>query len=280
MPHDFRDFDQQAADAPSSLRPDPVDTIIDEVQRRGIINVPVAAIEPNPQQPRKHFDDAALADLTASVLEHGVLQPIIVRRHPEGAGYLIVAGERRWRAARAAGLPKIPALVRDASDHLEVAIIENLQRENLNAIEEAEALLQLKTVRGYTDEMLARVVGKSRQAVNDSIRLNNLPEAIREECRTCGIGTKRQLLSVLMAGGPEEMQAAWNALRSGEVTTVRELHERTAANKPPKPGRPKNFTFLHQNPTKQYRLTITFKKTKVAEEEIREALSDALQGLS
>lgn len=280
MRPDFKEFDERPGSPSTDGETHPVDTLLDEDRRRGLINIPIQAIEPDPNQPRKHFDGDALVDLTASVKEHGVLQPIIVRKHPERDGYMIVAGERRWRAARAAGLTKIGALVRDSKDHFEIAIIENLQRQNLSPIEEAEALLTLKKTRGYTDEMLARVVGKSRQAVNDSLRLNNLPDAIRDDCRTCGIGTKRQLLSVLSAGSPEEMAVAWEALKSGEVSTVRGLQARVAAKKPKKPGRPRNFVFLHQSPTRQYRLTIIFKKAKVGDEEIREALTDALRGLA
>ena len=151
--------------------------------------------------------------------------------------------------------------------------------ENLNAMEEAEALQQLKSARGYTDEMLARVVGKSRQAVNDSLRLNNLPVAIREECRTGGIGTKRQLLSVLMAGSPEEMAGAWEALKSGEVSTVRGLQARTAGRKPKKPGRPKNFVFALKDKSLPFTLNLAFKKPNVQKSEVIAAVRELLRRL-
>ena len=117
---------------------------------------------PEPDQPRTYFDPEALHDLTESVRERGILQPIIVRRAPNGNGFVLIAGERRWRAATAAGLTKIPALIRQKEDPAEIALIENLQREDLNPIEEAESLQRLKDRRHLTDETLARIIGKSR----------------------------------------------------------------------------------------------------------------------
>lgn len=108
----------------------------------GFMRLPVDLINANPDQPRKHFDPDALRDLTASVKEKGVLQPVLVRPDPDGKHFILIAGERRWRAAKAANVPEIPALIRTEKDSLEVAIIENLQREDLHPLEEAEALLQ------------------------------------------------------------------------------------------------------------------------------------------
>jgi ParB family chromosome partitioning protein len=141
------------------------------------------------------------------VKEKVVLQPILARKDPNRDGYILIGGERRWRAATAAGLTEIPALIRNESDHLEIALIENLQRENLNAVEEAEALLRLKHARRYTDEQLAKIIGNSRQAVNESLTLNELPAEIKSECRTSGTWSKSQLLQVLRAGSDEEMIA-------------------------------------------------------------------------
>lgn len=140
----------------------------------------VADIEPNRHQPRKEFDETALAELAESIRAHGVLQPILVRPLPSGT-YQIIAGERRWRASRLAQLDEIPAVIRDMDDRevMEVAMIENLQREDLNAIEEAEGYQLLMQAFSMTQEQIAERVGKSRSAVANAMRLLNLdPETL------------------------------------------------------------------------------------------------------
>ena len=143
----------------------------------GVSTLRLAEIEPDKNQPRKAFDDTALSELAASITEHGVLQPIVVRPPPAG-GYIIVAGERRWRAARLAGLTEIPALIKDISDTqaMEIALIENLQREDLDHVEEALGYRQLMERCSYTQEAAAARLSKSRSAVANSLRLLNLPE--------------------------------------------------------------------------------------------------------
>ena len=142
----------------------------------GVSTLRLAEIEPDKNQPRKAFDDTALSELAASITEHGVLQPIVVRPSPAG-GYIIVAGERRWRAARLAGLTEIPALIKDISDTqaMEIALIENLQREDLDPVEEALGYRQLMERCSYTQEAAAARLSKSRSAVANSLRLLNLP---------------------------------------------------------------------------------------------------------
>ena len=242
----------------------------------GFLFLPIALVRPNPDQPRQHFDDASLDDLTASVKEKGVLQPVLARKDPKSEGYILIAGERRWRAATAAGLTEIPALIRNETDHLEVALIENVQRENLNAFEEAEALLKLKRAREYTDEQLAKIIGKSRSSVTESLMLNGLPEAIKAECRTCDIGTKKQLLQVLRAGGEEEMLTLWQSFKAGELRTVRDLrrHNSKATNGR---GRPKNYRFQHKHKGRHYQVVVTFSKSRATREEVSNALKDALK---
>ncbi len=145
------------------------------------LEVPIAAVTPNPRQPRTHFDEESLAGLTASIAELGVLQPILVRRAGEGR-YELIAGERRWRAAKRAGLQTIPVVVRDAdtdSALLEQALVENLHRADLNAMEEAGAYQQLIEDFGLTQEQVATRVGKSRAAVSNTLRLFQLPPAIQ-----------------------------------------------------------------------------------------------------
>jgi ParB family chromosome partitioning protein len=146
-----------------------------------LLSIPVGSIEPNPHQPRQHFDEESLAELAASIRDVGVLQPLLVR--PLGdARYQLVAGERRWRAARRAGVDVVPALVRDATDvaSAEQALIENLHREDLSPLEEAAAYQQLVEDFGLTHEVLAGRVGKSRSAVSNTLRLLTLPPAIQQ----------------------------------------------------------------------------------------------------
>ena len=146
-----------------------------------IETLPLREIEPDPGQPRKTFDDETLAELSASIAEHGLLQPIAVRPKPSG-GYLIVAGERRWRASRMAGLTEVPVIVKDVTDEqaMELALVENLQREDLDPVEEAAGIRELMTRCNLTQEQAARKLGKSRSALANSLRLLSLPETVLE----------------------------------------------------------------------------------------------------
>ena len=146
-----------------------------------IETLPLREIEPDPGQPRKTFDDETLAELSASIAEHGLLQPIAVRPKPSG-GYLIVAGERRWRASRMAGLTEVPVIVKDVTDEqaMELALVENLQREDLDPVEEAAGIRELMTRCDLTQEQAARKLGKSRSALANSLRMLSLPETVLE----------------------------------------------------------------------------------------------------
>ena len=147
----------------------------------GVTTLPLREIEPDPDQPRKHFDEESLSGLAESITENGLLQPIAVRPKRLGTGYLIIAGERRWRAARLAGLDEVPVLIKDVTDEqaAALALIENLQREDLDPIEVAEGCRQLIEKYGLTQETAAKRLGKSRSAVTNSLRLLALPEDIR-----------------------------------------------------------------------------------------------------
>ena len=146
-----------------------------------IETLPLREVEPDPGQPRKTFDDETLAELSASIAEHGLLQPIAVRPKPSG-GYLIVAGERRWRASRMAGLTEVPVIVKDVTDEqaMELALVETLQREDLDPVEEAAGIRELMTRCDLTQEQAARKLGKSRSALANSLRLLSLPETVLE----------------------------------------------------------------------------------------------------
>ncbi len=146
----------------------------------GVLQIPIERVQPERGQPRKRFNGGALEELAASIRERGVLQPILVRRH--GSDFRIIAGERRWRAAQKAGLQQVPAIVRELGDQesFEVALIENLQREDLDPLEEAEAFRQLCEGHGLTQEEAAARVGKDRSTVANAMRLLKLPSEVRE----------------------------------------------------------------------------------------------------
>lgn len=181
---------------------------------RSVLALPIEAVERSHAQPRKRFDERELEELAASIREHGVVAPILVRR--DGGRYRIVAGERRWRAAQRAGLREIPALVREASDReaFELALVENLQRADLNAIEEAEAFEVLTRDHGLTQEAVAGRVGKDRSSVANALRLLKLPPEVRDLVREARLemGHARALLPLERA----------DAVRRAAAQVVRE----------------------------------------------------------
>jgi len=180
--------------------------------------LPLSAVRANPVQPRRHFDPDALAELAASIAQHGILQPVIVKRDAEG--YLIMAGERRYRAAQLAGLSVIPALVRD-DDPLEIAIIENLQREDLSALEEAEGLGSLIDQYGYTHEALAELIGKSRPYVSNTLALRRLPDQIKQAYHASPDVSREILISVARAPSPEQQDVLWRLARLRKLSVQR-----------------------------------------------------------
>ena len=165
---------------------------------KAIQSIEVALIQPHPEQPRRHFDDGALQELAESIGKRGVIQPIIVR--PHGGGFQIVAGERRWRAAQRAQLHRIPAIVRDfdEAETLEIALVENIQREDLNPIEEAEAYRKLIAEFHHSQEALGRLVGKSRSHIANLMRLLDLPAAVQQQVmeQKLSMGHARALIGV------------------------------------------------------------------------------------
>jgi ParB family chromosome partitioning protein len=169
-----------------------------EAAAAAAVDLPVDAITPNPKQPRKDFNDKALQDLSTSLSQTGVLQPVVVRRL--GDGYQLIVGERRWRAAKLAGLTRIPAVVREASDaqSLELALVENLLREDLNPIEEAEAYQRLLAEFGWTQEVLAQRVARDRSSIANCLRLLKLPDLIQADLRAgrLTMGHARALVSL------------------------------------------------------------------------------------
>ena len=182
------------------------------------VELRVSEVEPNSGQPRKAFDQAALADLSESIRQHGVLTPLLVRRTPSGT-YQIIAGERRWRAARAAGLTTVPAIVHDADDRraTELALIENLQREDLNPVEIAEGYKTLSDEYGLTQEEISERVGRSRPAVANAIRILSLPGPVLEMVRE-GRLSEGQARSLLPLSGRRAMEKTAGQMADGALT--------------------------------------------------------------
>ena len=176
----------------------------------GVRDIPIELVHRNPDQPRRHFPEEEIAELEASIRDKGVLQPILVRPSPKITGeYEIVAGERRWRAAQQAGLRAIPALVRVLDDDkaFEIAIVENVQREDLNAMEEAQAYASLMRRMAYTQDKAAAAVGKSRSHVANTLRLLQLPEAVQDHV-LFGRLTAGHARAILAAAYPEVLAQA------------------------------------------------------------------------
>lgn len=212
-----------AATPPPSLSPPPAASS-SSTNESGVVEISVGQITPNPHQPRMHFDEAKLQEMADSIRVHGVLQPILVRRVRDG--YQLVAGERRLRGAQRAGLSTIPALVISLSEEelLEVALIENLQRDDLNAIEEARAFESLTRQFGMNHEEIAKRVGKDRTTVVNSLRLLRLPPEIQSDLlsRRLSPGHARALLS--LDGEDQMLQVRAEILESG--LSVRQTEER------------------------------------------------------
>ncbi len=204
-------------------------------------------ISPNREQPRTDFDDEALSKLADSIKQHGVLQPLLVRPLPTG-GYQIIAGERRWRAARMAGLDEVPVVIRDMDDKgaMELALVENLQRENLNPVEEALGYKELMEKWGYTQEQVAQVVNKSRPAIANSIRLLSLDEKTLAMVREGDISVGHA--KVLAGIENEELRAELATQVKRDMLTVRNLEQLVRAkvtSKKPK-NSPQKETFLRE----------------------------------
>ena len=211
----------------------------------GVTYVQVSRITPNPRQPRHHLEDGSLKELADSIREHGILQPLIVTFDPPSGQYTLVAGERRWRAARLAGLDEVPVIQRQVTgqQQLELALIENIQRSDLLPLETAEAYRNLNEEFGLTHEEIAARVGKSRVAVTNTLRLLNLPESVRQALAEGKIseGHARALLAL---DSPSAQAAVLRVILDKDLTVrqTEELVRRMAGNRPepmpPKPADP------------------------------------------
>lgn len=211
-----------------------------EEERNSILDLSVHLIDPGDEQPRKQFDQEKLEALASSIVAHGVVQPVIVRK--QGDRYTLVAGERRWRAARLAGLKSIPAIVKEytSRDVMEIALIENLQREDLNPIEEGEAFQRLMDDYGLTQEEVASVVGRSRSAVANTVRMLTLPPKVRGYLMDGRLtsGHARTLVAVNAPEKQEELadQMIGKGLNVREAENLVKRHQLHPIQKPRKEG--------------------------------------------
>src|SRR5215216_3636431 len=237
--------------------------------------IPIDLLDPNPGQPRQVMGD--LSELMASVAEKGIIEPLIVR--PRGGRYQIIAGERRYHAAVQVGLREIPIVVREADDAevMELALVENLQRKDLTAFEEADALQQLAHRCDYTHEDMARKLGKSRTAITESLSLNNMPDEVRNLCRLADITSKSTLLQIVRQSDPKKMlELVERLVNGGNGVTRQDVRKETAR---ARGGRPKSFVFAFRPETKQFNLRMSFRKGKVDKGEIISALEQIIKEL-
>lgn len=238
--------------------------------------VPIDRVDPNPEQPRQLMGD--LTELKASIVEKGIIEPLIVR--PRGERYGIIAGERRYQAAVQLGLTELPVVIRpaDESETIELALIENLQRKDLTAFEEAEALQALVDRFEYTHEQLAARLGRSRTAITESLSLNAMPEEVQHLCRLASITSKSVLLEVVRQRRPDAMVAFVEQITRDGDTTRRRAREAAAGRRGAK-GRTKPFVYKYAPPNRTFSLRLAFRKTSVPREQLIAALEGIIDDL-
>jgi ParB family chromosome partitioning protein len=239
--------------------------------------IPLELIEPNAEQPRTSLGN--IEELAASIREKGVLEPILVRQIAPNH-YQIISGERRFRAATLAGLDEIPAIELDADDRetLEIALIENIQRKDLTAFEEAEGLLLLQQRFGYTHERISTVIGKSRTTVTETLLINEIPDRIRAMCREAGISNKSVLVQIARAGDEEAMEALVRRVAAGELSRD-DVRKQTSSAPKKAAGRPKNFVWQVKDKALPFSVNLAFRKSSVEKSEIVDALRELLRRL-
>ena len=234
--------------------------------------IPIDKIEPNPEQPRTEIGD--LTELTASISEKGVLEPLLVKPNRLTGRWMIIAGERRWRAATAAGLSEVPCIEMEIDDRTvaEIALIENMQRKDLTIWEEADGLLSLCERFGYTHEEVARKVGKSRTTVSEIVSIANIPMDVRELCQGAGIAAKSVLLQLVRQPDDDSMRRLATQITSQGLTReeVREVRRQEAGPRIVPEAKP--YTFRYAPPQKDFSLEIKFRRANVSEREVAEAL--------
>jgi ParB family chromosome partitioning protein len=235
--------------------------------------IPIEQIQPNAEQPRK--DQGNLRELTESVREKGVLEPLLVRHLQESGKYMIISGERRYHAARSAGLREVPCIERDAdeAETLELALIENLQRKDLTPFEEADGVQALGERFGMTHEEIARKIGKARSSITELFSLRTIPDDVKALCAQQGVLSKSQLLQVARQENENKMRELVRRFALGLVSREQAREERQPER------RPRNAVFRFVPPAKEFKLVLTFRKSSVPRAEVIQALRRILETL-
>jgi ParB family chromosome partitioning protein len=239
--------------------------------------IPVEQIRPNPEQPRKALGD--LRELTESVREKGVLEPLLVRFVPREDCFYIISGERRYHASRAAGLRELPCIEKsvDDAETLEIALIENIQRKDLTPFEEADGLHGLATQFEYTHDDIAKKIGRARSSVTETLSLRNIPESLRKKCTDSGIVSKSLLLQVARQPTEKKMLEMIHRILQGGLTRDEARRERREEQTGPQ--RPQPFVFHYAPENDAYKFRVQFRKSHVSREELIKTLRDILAQL-
>jgi len=239
--------------------------------------IPVDQVRPNPDQPRKALGD--LRELTESIRQKGVLEPLLVRFVPREGCYYIISGERRYHSARAAGLREVPAIEKMADDAetLEIALIENIQRKDLTPFEEAEGLQRLIDNFSYTHEDVAKKIGRSRSSVSETLMLRKIPELIRKKIIESGLTSKSLLLEVAKQPTERKMLEVFARILQGGLTRDAARQER--AEEKNGPQRPQPFIFHYEPENESFKFRMQFKKSHVSRDELIRTLREILAQL-
>jgi ParB family chromosome partitioning protein len=239
--------------------------------------IPLDKVHPNPDQPRKALGD--LRELTDSIRQKGVLEPLLVRYVPRDDAYYIISGERRYHASRSAGLREVPCIekIADDAETLELALIENLQRKDLTPFEEADGLCRLADHFDYTHDDIAKKIGRGRSSVTESMSLREIPDPIRKVCLDKGIATKSLLLQVARQPNEKKMREMVHRIAQGGLTRdeARRVRQQDSDSEP----RPQPFLFQFEPADGAFRVRIQFRKSHVSREELMSALRKALAEL-
>ncbi len=241
--------------------------------------IAVDKIDPNPEQPRTEFGD--LTELTASIAEKGVLEPLLVKPSRSTGRWMIIAGERRWRAARQAGLREVPCVEMEVDEGTvaEIALIENMQRKDLTVWEEADGLLALCERFGYTHEEVARKVGKSRSTVTEALSVAAIPPDVREICRQADVSAKSMLLQIVRQPDDDGMRRLAKEIASRGLTRddAREVRRQEMGPRITPDAKP--FTFKYISPGKEFSLEVRFRRANVDPEDVAAALISAAESI-
>ena len=236
--------------------------------------IPIDHIQPNPDQPRKDMGD--LRELTLSIREKGVLEPLLVTYDATNDMYIIISGERRYQASKAAGLAEVPCIEKtvDSAEMIEIALIENLQRKDLDPFEEADGLHSLSEQFDYTHEEIARRIGKSRATVSETLALRSIPAQIRKQCSQAGLTSKSLLLQVARQPSERKMGELAQKLASGMTRT-----EARKTGKGEEKAKLKPYVYNYRDPDGAFDFRLKFRKSVVTRRQVRETMEAILDAL-